>query len=304
VVPEFAVPAALIEIHSKDASALPWLNSLPQLAAGYLDRWTLTLAGESLYGAASLVLPVVRKDGTGAMLKLQPLNDENVGEALGLRTWNGDGVVRVLEDDTSTATLLLERLHPQSLSSLPDHVEATRILAELLARLTAVQAPPELRRLADVAGAMVEEAPRMIPLLGDPAERSLVRRCVARVVELLPEPGDRLLHWDLHYDNVLAADREPWLVIDPKPLAGDPCFELFAAMNNRWEDLVATGDLPRAIRQRFELMIGVLGLDRERAVGWTLGRILQNVLWDLEDGEHRIEPVQVAIAEALMDPIV
>jgi streptomycin 6-kinase len=92
-------------------------------------------------------------------------------------------------------------------------------------------------------------------------------------------------------------------VIDPKPLAGDPCFELFAAMNNRWEDLVATGDLPRAIRRRFELMIGVLGLDRERAVGWTLGRILQNVLWDLEDGEHRIEPVQVAIAEALMDPI-
>jgi streptomycin 6-kinase len=49
-------------------------------------------------------------------------------------------------------------------------------------------------------------------------------------------------------------------------------------------------------------MIGVLGLDRERAVGWTLGRILQNVLWDLEDGEHRIEPVQVAIAQALMDP--
>jgi streptomycin 6-kinase len=62
VVPEFAVPAAVIEAHSKDASALPWLNFLPELAAGYLDRWTLMLAGEPLYGAASLVLPVVRQD--------------------------------------------------------------------------------------------------------------------------------------------------------------------------------------------------------------------------------------------------
>jgi streptomycin 6-kinase len=98
----------------------------------------------------------------------------------------------------------------------------------------------------------------------------------------------------------MAAQREPWLVIDPQPLAGDPCFELFPALHNRWDDLTATGDLPKAIRRRFDLMVEVVDLDRERAVGWTLGRILQNVLWDLEDGEHAVNPVQVAIANALM----
>jgi streptomycin 6-kinase len=275
---------------------------LPKLVSGYLDQWGLRLDGDPLYGAASLVLPVLRQDGTGAMLKLQPLSEENAGEALGLRIWNGDGVVRVLEDDPATCTILLERLKPGMLSDLPDDQEATQILAELLARLCVVQAPPTLRKLEDIAGAMLAEAPTQIPLLADPEEQKLVLRCAARLAELVDEPGDRLLHWDLHYDNVMAAEREPWLVIDPKPLAGDPCFELLPALTNRWDDLVATGDLPKAIWRRFDLMLEVVGLDRDRAIGWTLGRILQNALWDLEDGEHVVDPAQVAIAGALMDP--
>ncbi|TCN39660.1 streptomycin 6-kinase [Kribbella orskensis] len=261
----------------------------------------MRLDGEPLHGAASVVLPVVQTDGTRAMLKLQPVNDENADEALGLRTWGEDYAVRVL-DDAPDATILLERLEPRSLSGLPDDTEATRILAELLARLSAVQAPVGLRRLEDIAGQMLADAPGLMPRLADPAEQTLVRRCAARVAELVPESGDRLLHWDLHYDNVMASRRQPWLAIDPKPLAGDPCFELFQALNNRWDDLVATGDLPRAIQRRFDLMVEVVGLDRERAVGWTLGRILQNVLWDLEGGEYAVDPVQVVIAAALEDP--
>jgi streptomycin 6-kinase len=41
------------------------------------------------------------------------------------------------------------------------------------------------------------------------------------VAELADEPGDRMLHWDLHYDNVLTAQREPWIAIDPEPLIGE-----------------------------------------------------------------------------------
>ena len=275
------------------------MSDLPDLTTTYLDRWGLEIVGAPLSGAASLVLPVRRADGSDAMLKLQQLNDETEGEALGLRTWNGDGAVRVLADDPTTCTLLLERLQPRALTDVPDHEEATTILTELLARLTAVPAPPGLRTLADVANEMLDDAPDLIPLLSDPAEQDLVRRCAAQLAELVKEPGDRLLHWDLHYDNVLAADREPWLAIDPKPLAGDPGFELFAALNNRFDELVATGDLPRAIRRRFDLMVEVAGLERDRAIGWTLARILQNVLWDVEDGEDRVDPVQVAIATAL-----
>jgi streptomycin 6-kinase len=146
---------------------------------------------------------------------------------------------------------------------------------------------------------MVEDAPGLIPLLSDPAERRLVRRFVAQVEELLPESGDRLLHWDLHYYNVMAAQRQPWLVIDPKPLAGDPGFEVCPGLWNRWDDLVATGDLRRAIRARFDLMLEVAGIDRDRALGWTAGRILQNVLWFTADGDTRIEAELKAVADAL-----
>lgn len=291
------IPAKLRKNHSERSA--DWLAGLPGDAATYIDRWQLTVAGEPLSGEASLILPVVRRDGTEAMLKLQQVNDESEDEALALRTWSRDDVVEVFEDDPETSTLLLERLERRTLDDLPDHVEATRILAEFLTRLSAVQAPRGIRRLAVVAGAMVEEAPGLIPRLADPAEQRLARRFVARVTELLPESGDRLLHWDLHYLNVMAAKRKPWLVIDPKPLAGDPAFEVFPVLWNRWDDLVATGDLPQAIRDRFDLMLDVTGIDRDRAYGWTAGRILQNVLWDAGRGETRMDAELRAVADAL-----
>jgi streptomycin 6-kinase len=291
------IPTKLIKNHGEQSA--DWLAGLPGDAAKYLDRWQLTVTGEPLSGEASLILPVVRRDGTEGMLKLQPVNDETEAEALALRTWSRDDVVDVLEDDPETATVLLERLEPRTLDDLPDHVEATRILAELLIRLSAVPAPPGIRHLADVAGAMVERAPGLIPRLADPAEQRLVRRFADQVTELLPESGDRLLHWDLHYLNVMAAQRKPWLVIDPKPLAGDPAFEVFPVLWNRWDDLVATGDVRQAIRDRFDLMLEINGIDRDRALGWTAGRILQNVLWFVEDGATRLEVELAAISAAL-----
>ncbi|NEY35342.1 hydroxyurea phosphotransferase, partial [Streptomyces sp. PRKS01-65] len=104
--------------------------------------------------------------------------------------------------------------------------------------------------------------------------------------------GDRLLHWDLHYGNVLASARAPWLAIDPKPLAGDPGFELLPALTNRHD--------PADTRWRFDAMTGVLGLDRARARAWTLGRVLQNCLWHVEAGTP-LEYEHLEIARRLRD---
>ena len=64
-----------------------------------------------------------------------------------------------------------------------------------------------------------------------------------------PRTDARLIHGDLHYENVLAADREPWLVIDPKPMAGDPHYELAPMLWNRWDEVVASGDVRDAVRR-------------------------------------------------------
>jgi streptomycin 6-kinase len=274
-----------------------WVARLPELAASSMERWNLVPDGPTYHGMVSLVLPVRRVDGTPAALKLQPYDHETVGEPIALREWNGDGTVRLLEADGEV--MLLERLAAdRSLNAVEDVHEALRILAELLARLCARPAPAQLRRLADIAGAMVTEAPQAATAVSE-GDRFVVSYCAGAVAELLDEPGDRLLHWDLHYENVLAGEREPWLVIDPKPLAGDPGFELLPSLHNRWDEIVATGDIGRAVRRRFDQLVDVLGLDRQRALGWTLGRILQNALWDIEDGEPEVSRVQVAIFEAL-----
>ncbi|MFE6666505.1 aminoglycoside phosphotransferase family protein [Streptomyces sp. NPDC057697] len=297
------VPAAFAAAYGTNggASGRAWLAALPELAADLLDRWSLRPDGPAAHGMASLVLPVVRADGMPAVLKLQQVTEDNIGAAPGLRLWDGDGVVRLLDHDPDTGTMLLERLDAaRPLSTVSDDTAAVQILAELLARLVAVAAPPGFRRLADIAAAMLDEAPRAVPLLREPAERRLVDICAAAVAELLDEPGDRLLHWDLHYDNVLAGQREPWLAIDPEPLAGDPGFELLPALDNRWAEVVASGDVTRTVLRRFDQLTEVLGLDRRRAVGWTLGRVLQNALWDVEDGKSALEPAQVAIATALL----
>jgi streptomycin 6-kinase len=297
------VPDALAASHRKHggASGRAWIGALPRLATDFLDRWALRPDGPARHGVVALVVPVLQTDGTPAALKLQPLDPETAGEPIALRTWNGDGVVRLLDHDPDTGTMLLERLDAtRPLSAVADDTAAVQVLAELLARLVTVPAPGGLRHLADIAAAMLDQVPHAVLALPDPVERRLVRTCASAVAELIGEPGDRLLHWDLHYDNVLAGQREPWLAIDPKPLAGDPGFELLPALDNRWDEVVSTGDVARAVLRRFDLLTEVLGLDRQRATGWTLGRVLQNALWDAQDGETALDPAQIVIATTLL----
>ncbi|WP_309111209.1 aminoglycoside phosphotransferase family protein [Saccharothrix sp.] len=295
----FDIPDALVRSH-RSPEGRAWLAALPASIAENLETWSLRPDGPVRNGMASLVLPVVRADGTPAVLRLQPPTEETAGALAGLRAWDGDGVVRLLDHDAGGGVMLLERLDAtRPLSSVADDEEALTVLAGLLARLTAVPAPPGLRRLSDIAAAMLDQVPWAVRHLG-PEDAALVRTCAAAVAEVLPEPGDRLLHWDLHYDNVLAGEREPWLAIDPESLAGDPGFDLLPALDNRWE--AVAGDVPGGVRRRFDLLTDALSLDRDRATAWTLGRVLQNALWDVEDGKPALEPVQVAIATTLLAP--
>jgi len=306
-----AVPAQLAASHATyfGEAGRAWIAALPQLTTAIMDSWGLRRDGPSSCGAIALVLPVVQADGSPAMLKLQPIDEETVGEPAALRAWGGDGAVRLLQHDGHSGTMLLERLDAdRTLAVVPDDLAALRILSQLLARLSSVAAPPDVRRLADIAAGMLDRVPQALVRL-PAADHPLVRRCAASVRELLPEAGDRLLHWDLHYDNVLASRpdlprsgaREPWLAIDPKPLAGDPCFELLPALHNRWDDVVASGDVPRAVRRRFDLMTEILGVDRQRALGWTLGRVLQNLLWESGAGSPAWHSApDRAIAHALL----
>ncbi|MFF8016163.1 aminoglycoside phosphotransferase family protein [Streptomyces sp. NPDC007929] len=254
-----------------------FIAALPERTAHFLDHWDLRPDGPAMHGVCALVVPVVRAaDGTPAVLKLQLLDEESAGEPVALRVWNGAGAVHLLDHDEPTGTMLLERLdETRMLSSVPDPHQAVVTIAELLAHLTSFPAPPGMRRLGDIAQAMLDRTPWALDRIPDPEARRIVADCAAAVREVVDDPGDRLLHWDLHDENVLATARAPWLAIDPKPLAGHPGFELWPALDNRYD--------PADILWRFDAMTDILALDRPQAHAWTLARLLQNTLWDIED---------------------
>ncbi|WP_436740374.1 aminoglycoside phosphotransferase family protein [Streptomyces sp. BBFR102] len=293
---------AASQVRYNGARGRAFVAGLPQRAAHYRDAWGLRPDGPAMHGTASLVLPVrlTAHGDAPAVLKLQLLDEESAGEGAALRAWDGDGAARLLAEDPATGTLLVERLDSgRPLEGLVDTDEAVAVLGTLLARLSARPAPPGTRRLADIADRLVQDAPRVAAALGDPFERALLTDVAAAVREVLPEPGDRLLHWDLHYGNVLAphpgteaAARGPWLAIDPKPLAGDPGFDLAPALYNRFD--------PGAVRRRFDALTALAGLDRGRAARWTLARVLQETRWNVLDGAHRLQPDQAHLARVLL----
>jgi streptomycin 6-kinase len=305
---EVVVPAELAELHEKYSgeAGRVWIAGLPALAASYLERWQLAIDGRVASGAVALIIPVVCPDGSKAVLKLQPVDDETGGEPAALQAWAGRGAVRLLEHDPISGAMLLERLDAsRDLNTVEDDLAAAKIIAQLLVQLNSVAAPAGLRHLTDVAAATLAGTPDAIRLVEDPDERRLLITCAARFEELITDRIDnRLLHWDLHYFNTLSTldGVGEWKAIDPKPLAGDSGFELLPALWNRWDDLVRTGDLAGALLRRFDLMTDVLELDRSRAATWTLGRVLQVAVWDLvRFNEGHIYPSHRAIAEILID---
>ncbi|HTW16966.1 MAG TPA: aminoglycoside phosphotransferase family protein [Nocardioides sp.] len=249
------------------------------LARGLLEEWALAPDGAELRGTGAVVLPVRTGDGERAVLKVSVPHPEAEHEHLALQHWHGRGAVRLLRADPRRFALLLERLHPEDLGDRWD-VEACEIVGSLYARLH-VPAPPQLRPLTSYVG---ESTDRLAQLPRDaPVPHRLVEQAVSLARDLVADPASTgtMIHGDLHYANVLAADREPWLAIDPKPMSGDPHYEVAPLLWNRWDELA--GDVRGGVRRRFHAAIDAAGLDEDRARDWVVVRMLHNVLWELED---------------------
>ncbi|HRA51414.1 aminoglycoside phosphotransferase family protein, partial [Actinotalea sp.] len=235
------VPAGLLALPDRDPTWLPWLDALPRRVEDLLGDWSLVPDGAALHGRCALVVPVRTADGEPAALKVTWPHDEATLEHLALQHWHGEGAVRLLRADPHRWALLLERLGPTDLTALDD-VEACEVVGDLLTRLRH-PAPPQLTPLSRRVAAWTDR------LAALPPDAALPHRLVAHAVALGraftadPATDGTLLHTDLHDENVLAADRAPWLVIDPKPLSGDQHYEVAPSLWNRWDEVLATGDV-------------------------------------------------------------
>ena len=267
-----------------------WLDTLPGRIADYLERWELR--PERVFtpgGQISMIVLVRTADGTPAVLKAGLVNVETRNEAAALAHWDGRGAVRLLDADPAEGMLLLERLQGDvSLRSLPEP-KAMLEAAAILQRLW-VPAPAPGRPFTSVADytaglATTLRERREQPWAAD--VRQLIDGALETRDRLLSEPvDDVLLHGDYHHGNVLAADRTPWLAIDPKPLVGDPAYDLAWLTRDRLDTLAASPGAESAARRRITKLADSLDVDRDRLRGWTLFRAVEAGVWGLSVGDH------------------
>lgn len=269
-----------------------WLSTLPDTVLNLRKRWSLRL-GEPFQpgGQTAWVAPASAPGGPDLVLKVAWRHPEALHEAAGLREWDGDGAVRLhaAEDyDEATSALLIERCVPGSELSGRPEPEQDVVIAGLLRRLWREPASGHpfrsLQSMCDWWADEYDLKPTAARACLDPG---LAREGMAHFREL-PRTAERalLLCTDLHAGNVLAAEREPWLVIDPKPYVGDPAYDSVQHMLNCDERLRAD---PRGLAYR---MADLLELDRERVLLWLFARCVQeSPEWpELADIAPRIAP--------------
>jgi streptomycin 6-kinase len=291
------VPAGLVWLADGEPGGDAWLRSLPRLVAECAARWDLSLGG-AFDGHVSFVAPATLRNGRRAVLKVNFPSEESDHEADALAHWCGRGAVRLLAEDPSRRALLLERCDPgTTLWELSDEDEANAVAADVLRRLWREPPPRHPFRLLSVeARRWAAALPVRWERLGRPFERELLDAAVFFLGTAGEAERDAsvVLHQDLHGGNILRAQREPWLAIDPKPLVGEREFDVASLLRDRRPALLRDGDPTARVRRRLDRLSVELGLDRERARGWGIAHALA---WGLYD--DRLFPDHVACARWL-----
>ncbi|HET6812083.1 MAG TPA: aminoglycoside phosphotransferase family protein [Acidimicrobiales bacterium] len=252
-----------------------WLETLPAAVDDLARRWNLSVGRPFRPGGRTAwVAPARDADGSDLVLKLMWRHPEAAHEADALRLWAGEGAVRlhaVREVDDHTTALLLERCRPgHALSGTPEEDQDV-VVAGLLRRLwREPESGHPFRSLASMCAEWADEFEAKAAAGGCPLEPAIARRGMD-LFRSLPATSDRalVLCTDLHAGNVLAARREPWLVIDPKPYVGDPTYDALQHILNCPGRL---GDDPVGLARR---MASLAGLDPERLKLWLLARCVQ-----------------------------
>jgi streptomycin 6-kinase len=276
------IPARLRWLEGSEAGRA-WLRSLPDAVGDCVEHWSLELGKPFADAFTSLPIPARRRDGSDVVLKVQYIDRETEHEGLALRLSDGDGAVRLLDELPRRNALLLERCVPGT--PVPAEL-GLDVLIGLLPRLWKPATSPPFNSLAQEAQLWASHLKARWIEAGKPFRESLVDEALDAMTSLSSTQGEQvLLNQDLHGGNVLAAEREPWLVIDPKPLVGER--ELGLSPIIRSAEL---GHTRRDVLWRLDRLSSDLGLDRERARLWC---VAQTVAWSI-DGGYLAEHVETA----------
>ncbi|MFJ3049331.1 aminoglycoside phosphotransferase family protein [Pseudomonas nitroreducens] len=256
-----------------------------------LDLWQLTPEGEPIITPSSHLLPVRWRDRP-AMIK-RALEIEEQGGCRVMSWWSGEGAALVYAYDGHT--ILMERAEgSRSLMRMALHGEddqASRIICDVVRRLhwPRDDSPPDLLCLRDWFRDLAPAAVRY---------GGLFPRCLETAEALLASEHDqRVLHGDVHHDNILDFGERGWRAIDPKRLYGERLFDYANLLCN--PDLPTSRERARFLRQ-LDVIVEHARVDRRRLLEWVLAFAGLSAAWFLDDGmaaESDLTVAQLAAAE-------
>lgn len=253
-----------------------------------VDRWRITL-GEPYPDVypGNLVYRCTLPDGTPAVIKTEPersSDDEFPSGIDALVLYAGRGLVRVLDAARDERVVLMELVVPGETLWHAPIGRALEAVASVMAKLR--RAPLDQHSFPDVR-AYHRAWPNHVRLYGGPGlidadlfdigQRLFLELCDSSAAHVV-------LHGDLNYGNVLSSHREEWLAIDPKGVAGEPCYEVGASFRNRVDELYESGDPVQAMRWRVEALAEPTGFDRERIRLWAaLSQAVLSEVWSADN---------------------
>lgn len=273
-------PALLTERERQSGEAgLRWVGALPRLVMTLCSELGVELDGRRVRHGANAVVIDVRRDGEPYELKVSWHAATVAQEATALRAWDGRGAVRLLAARATEGALLLERLDSaRTLRSMPLR-EATEVAGRLIRRL-AVPAPAGIPEVRGYAAEVADTLTARNAHLGSPIPDAWVATAASLERRLAADARTTLVHADLHYGNILAGLREPWLAVDPHAVAGDPELSVPELMWTRLDEIADGAGLQRAL----DTVVDAGELDAARSLAWVYVRTVDYWLWGLPLG--------------------
>ncbi|HKC84089.1 MAG TPA: aminoglycoside phosphotransferase family protein [bacterium] len=226
---------------------------LERIAREVAAEWGLSLGPRMEAGRYSYVAPA----GEAAILKVIPDEDESASQqADALSFWAGDGAVRLLRHDARRRALLLERLVPGTEAAAVGEDEAIAAAVAVGRRIW--RPAPSGHRFPTLR----DDVARWLP---DDAAHPLAASARVAYAKIAPRV-DTVLHADLHHHNILRRGEE-WVAIDPKPLVGEPEYDIPPFLWNPLEGASTRERTERRIRAFADA-----GLDGDRIRTWAIVR--------------------------------
>ncbi|MEU0543254.1 aminoglycoside phosphotransferase family protein [Nocardia sp. NPDC005978] len=282
-----AIPDAFAQltIAREGAAGRTWIAALPGLFDELLDSWSCTPAGAAMHGHVGVIVPVRHAELPPAVLKVSFPHPGNVHEPHAFAAWNGRGAVRLFRRADDRFAMLLERAGSDTLATVTDHERALRIQGDLARRL-AVPAPPGVPALADAVPRWERDMTSTAAAFDHPLPPAVYGAALATLRELGPERPATLVHGDLHDANILAAEREPWLVVDPKGHSGDPATDALNVIRSpRYLEVLRGPDLRARVHRLLHVYCDAADIDFDRARRWTQAGAVRESLWGRAHGD-------------------